>query len=694
MATPRGAAAFVPRAALPSRRAQALLLALLALLPYSNAWRAGFVYDDVRSVVEHSAVQTRPDLVSLLRAPYWEAARTARWRPVATLSFALDDALADDSAPWAHAVNVALHIAVTLMGWSLARRLGAGSGVALAASALFAVHPLHSEAVTWVSGRAELLAALGALAALRIALAAGPLAVAGSTLAVFAALGAKESAASVPFALLYLRWGLRRAGPAQPRPAVAHVIGAFVALSVFGALRLHVLGDWGVPVPGTRANPLGGTTLFERLPTVLDVAGRALALLAWPHPLSIDYSDPVLSRVYGASGYAVLGAAASSALLALALWRPTRPWGWGSGLALLSFFPASNLAVVIDTIMAERLLYLPSWGLTVATVAGGAAVVHRRPSLHGPAHALLGVALLVAMGLTFERNRDYRNDLTLAEATLAAQRSSPHMSFNRARELGRRNRHHEALEAARIALAIAPEQGDAVVIEVNALVALGRGDEAREVLRARLARYPAEHTTRARLALLLDEAGDAEASQRLAEQALEVPGLDPLPWLARAAAAAEQRGDLVLAASHWQRLARARADDASIWNRLAAVALRRGDAATALRAFETARAAAPDSAEAHNGAAWALLELGGDAARAARLAARAVALDASGEHLDTLARARAALGDCAGARAAASRAAALLPRDAAIARRAKALRSGCAAPAAASTARARAAAPR
>src|SRR4051812_26349467 len=155
---------------LPASRAARLsgacLAGLLAAAAYGNAVGDGFVLDDAAAIAGNRAVTRAP--ATLWARDFWggrrERPRTDAYRPLTSATFALDWRLGG-GAPWPfHLTNLVLHglrTALLVAGlWTLAT-----PRVALMAGALFAVHPLHTEAVAGLVGRADVLATLlGALA--------------------------------------------------------------------------------------------------------------------------------------------------------------------------------------------------------------------------------------------------------------------------------------------------------------------------------------------------------------------------------------------------------------------------------------------------------------------------------------------------------------------------------------------------
>ncbi len=154
-------------------RRGALCVGLAAIVVYLNALPNGFTYDDVPVIIENPA--TDPG------APWWEPWRRTWWslgewagdadrpyRPLTVQTFALERRLFGDQPLPFHAANVLLHAAISVAVWWLARRLGASALGGLLAGMLFAVHPIHTEAVTNIVGRAELMSIGGMLLAVRL----------------------------------------------------------------------------------------------------------------------------------------------------------------------------------------------------------------------------------------------------------------------------------------------------------------------------------------------------------------------------------------------------------------------------------------------------------------------------------------------------------------------------------------------
>ena len=419
-------------------RPGALLAALLALATYAGTARYGFVYDDHPVVRANPAAHDPLDWRAIAATPSWGA---HNYRPLTTWTFAAQYAL---HGPWAsgyHLVNVALHAAVSGLVVLTAGALGASVPAAWIAGALFAVHPVHTEAVAGIVGRAELLCALFMLLALgahvRGDRAGWPWP---SVVAVVACTAAgllcKEYAFMLVVGLPVLDLLVRDDGsPARfhaglrTRRTLVYAAVAIVAiawLALRHAVRLHVafaLQPW--------MNPLAFVPAPVRVLTALRVQALAMRLLVLPFGLSPDYSGatiPLVTSLHDAAALVGVAAAAGVALLAVILWRRSRLALFWLVFAALAWAPVSNLLVAVWTIFGERLLYLPSIGVCVLA---GMALDGACARLERPRLAALVAAGAVAAWMTGAQRAHaiWRNDLTLARAMVARAPESAHAHF-------------------------------------------------------------------------------------------------------------------------------------------------------------------------------------------------------------------------------------------------------------------------
>lgn len=447
---PAGTHGVAPRMA----RDLTLLLALVCVV-YANAFHAGFTLDNDFFILGDERVHTVSveNLRRILSEDY-AAPRfvTGVYRPLTTLSFLFNYSVlggADDPVGY-HAVNLLLHFGNVVLVYLLALALVAGAWNAFFVAALFAAHPIATEAVTNIVGRGDMLACgsvlAGTLLYLRSVDARGGRRVAWlAALAGVTMLGvfAKESAVAILGAMLAYDLVYRlRSRPADGlatlgREAWRFFRTGYVALvPPFAALLLARAAVYrGVAVRTTPflENPLVAANLGTRLLTAAKVLGIYVARLVWPASLSCDYSYdaiPVVQTPPATAGdwlaWVVL-VALVAAIVGIVRQRRRNPALAFFGLfALLTFLPISNVPLVIGTIMGERLAYLPSVGLAGCVVVGFDALARRRAatgagtSAPNVVRALLAL-LIVGYGVrTTIRNLDWKDTLPLFESATRA----------------------------------------------------------------------------------------------------------------------------------------------------------------------------------------------------------------------------------------------------------------------------------
>jgi protein O-mannosyl-transferase len=389
------------------KRDVALVLAVV-LTAYGNSLLNGFAYDDVGIIVRNPNVTGPGGFRDIWLAPYWpEHGRFAGlYRPLTIASFAVQWSIAGGGAWLFHLVNVALHATASLLVLFLLRAT-AWTGAALAGALIFALHPVHTEAVANVVGQAELMSAVAVLAACLVWVrrAWSPRARI-FVVALFYAIGmlAKEHAVVLPGLLVLLDVALGRARDVRSyvRDASPVLAALVIVLGAFLWLRVAAIGS----IMGENAGPA--------LP-YLRGDGRLLAALrAWPEyarlmfvpaDLSADYSPAVILPPDGFNADVALGAVLLSlTLVAGATVFRQRALGLAAGWFLLAILPVSNLLFPIGVLIAERTLYLPS----VAVAIGAAAVwlhLRERAPQRRVVLGVVGVVLLALFGYrTVTRN--------------------------------------------------------------------------------------------------------------------------------------------------------------------------------------------------------------------------------------------------------------------------------------------------
>jgi protein O-mannosyl-transferase len=445
-------------------RWQTLWLAGAAVLVYANSLFNGFTMDDelyiLRNpqVTEHSA-----------RLLFHPNAASNVYRPVTFASWAMNWIAAGYKPFGYHAINLVLHVAAVLLLFFVLRNILEGSAnyqvVSFAAALLFAVHPLHTEAVSSVVGRSELLAAgfllLSWLFHLEDRYLLALLSLALALLSKESAIGLLPLALAGDYAKGQLKSWTRYAGIAA------------VSVLYLGLLWKMQGGHFGAAGVSVLDNPLVLLPASLRVLNAVRIAWKYAALLLFPATLSCDYSYNQIP-LYADARHLLLPVAAAVALLLLWVWAvlKRKPGYLVAGTIYLAGFAAtSNILTRTGTIFGERLAYFPSAGfcLLAALLWAWLAERHRVRALAVLALVVSALAVRAAV-----RNRDWRDNAALYTAAGNAVPNSAKMrAFRGIIYLGA-SQFDRARSDLQAALQIDPEYPDAV--EAMGLLEARSGD--------------------------------------------------------------------------------------------------------------------------------------------------------------------------------------------------------------------------
>lgn len=463
----------------------ALVLVALTLALFWPATRCGFInFDDDRYVADNPVVRqglTLPGIRWALTTTYelW-------WLPLLWISYMADTSLFGTGPAGYHLTNVLLHAAnALLLFWTLFRLTGS-KGRSFFAAAFFAVHPLRIESVVWITERKDVLSGLffflGLLAHLRQV--ERPSRLRRWLLAALMLLGlmAKSTLVVLPFLLLLLDyWPLRRAREPwnagawkQWKPLLAEKGALFALAFFFVALTLHT--------HGTTSENAADPSLWNRLTLIAPNYWRYLAQIFWPDPLSLIHPPDDPSGLVRAT--ALLGLLALTVLFGRL--RKTQPaflvgWLWFLG----GLFPVIR-GIRFDELSAfsDRYTYLPGIGIALMLCWGAGEWANRRKRLTIPL-ILLGLAALAACcRQTVLRLPDWKDSPTMFGHLMQFAPADPHVNNGYGHELLLQGKAEEAMPYFLYAAAQRPKTSTAVYDYANALIQLGRFEDALDWLQS------------------------------------------------------------------------------------------------------------------------------------------------------------------------------------------------------------------
>ena len=505
----------------------ACAIAGIAFLIFAGTFTNPFLHDDIAIIGENPLVRESGRILEAFQRDYWAAVETNErrdrlYRPLTIASFALNHAV-DGLNPLGYRIaNALFHALASLVLFWLCIRFGLSRGAAGAVSLLFALHPVHTEAVNAVVARADLLAAAGVFGGLGLLMGValpgakpdesqgekkaanggdsqrGVLVPVGLTcaLCLFALLSKEIGVALLFSALLWWLWSRYVFGKVE-RPPLGHTLIAVCALVlvliIYVWMRYAALGVLARPYPPSKLdNILALMPAGERIFGAIGVLGRYFKLLVWPWPLSMDYSFAQIP-VEGAEAalWTTVGALVFLAW-GYAAWRLRKdmPWiAFGLVVFIGAYLPVSNLLIPMGTIMAERVLYIPSAGFLIALVPTAGVWLNKKD--WRIAAALLVGACVLFGALTIKRNHEWGETLRFWRRTAEVSPNSARALRVYGQALIDRNRFREAIAPLKKSVEIYPvydyawvdlgiaqmQSGDAAAAETSLKRALRLNDE-------------------------------------------------------------------------------------------------------------------------------------------------------------------------------------------------------------------------
>jgi tetratricopeptide (TPR) repeat protein len=462
----------------------ALLLIGAPVAVYWNSLQAPLVLDDLPVVTDNPSIRTLWPLTTPLSPP--AGGLPVSSRPVVNLSFALNYAIGGESVTSYHAFNIVLHVLSALTLFGVLRRTfaqpvipekfrDAADALAVAVATLWAVHPLQTAAVTYISQRTELLASLCYLLTLyafvravdfqgranrpdepglmprsdaRLIRRIRPtLWAAVAVIACLAGMGSKETMASAPLiVLLYDRTFIAGSFAAAWRRRGRLHAALMATWLLLAWLVWHSASRGGTAGWGTTVSP--AAYALTQGEAIMGYFARSVV----PWPLVFDYGDYLTPVTWGAIlDVALVGGLLVATLFALRRWPVA---GFAGALFFAVLAPSSSVVPVATQTIADHRMYLPLAVVLVALVLGGYAWLGRR-------FWLVGAGAAVAFGgLTVQRNQSFASSVRLWQETVRQRPENIRARNNLAAALLEAHQTEAGLAELRTALQLKPDQPD------------------------------------------------------------------------------------------------------------------------------------------------------------------------------------------------------------------------------------------
>jgi Tfp pilus assembly protein PilF len=447
-----------------------LALLLLAVLPYLNTLWNGFVYDDGTQVLNNPYILNFNHLRAIFSTTVWsyigKQGLTNYYRPLMTVGYILCHELFGMLAYGYHLMNVSLYAGVTLLVFAVTEAIFERRDLAFWAAALFALEPVHSEAVAWIAGVTELEVAFFYLLAfwffLRLPRPGGCLsdgALLGMTASFVLALLSKEQAVTLPALATFYEHACRKDRHSTNWHSKAARYGPLWLLTTaYLVFRVQVLGGL---APDKKLPFVGWPTAIL---SALALVAQYVAKLVWPARLCAYYVFHPSTKLANAQVIAGMVFAGAGLVLLFVFWKGDRRLSFALTWFIATLAPVLNARWMAGNAFTERYLMLPSIGFCwLAAWAGIKAWDVVGFKFHTLRLALVAAASLIAVAAAARivtRNRDWRDDVTLYTKTLAQSPDSYTILNNLGTVYWREGRIEDARRLWERALQIRPAQAN------------------------------------------------------------------------------------------------------------------------------------------------------------------------------------------------------------------------------------------
>ena len=408
-----------------------LILALAAVLPYSNTLLNAFVYDDLTQVLNNPYIVNFHHLRQIFGSSVWsyigQQGVTNYYRPLMTLGYLLCFQAFGKVAFGFHLVNVILHAGVVCALFALSLAIFKRRTLAFAAALIFALHPVHTESVAWIAAVTDveltLFYLLTFLFFVRIAEPGGGRsgrALVAMTICFVLALLSKEQALTLPLlATIYEHAYRDGRNSTSWMQKFARYRVLWVLTGAYLIIRVQLLGAL-APV-----NQMPALSWAQAVYSAFALSGQYVLKMLWPRTLCAFYVFHPSKMPLDPGALAGLAVCLLMAAAFAALWKRSHMASFGFIWFFATLLPVLNARWMAANVFAERYLYLPSVGL--CWVFGWCAVSlwdaapRRFQRLRWAVAAGFTVILALCVARIITRNREWKNDVRLYARTLVQQ---------------------------------------------------------------------------------------------------------------------------------------------------------------------------------------------------------------------------------------------------------------------------------
>ena len=442
-----------------------IIIIALGFVIYGQSIDGEFIWDDEHLVRDNLYIRDSSHISDIFTKDI--AAGSGKdsfsYRPLQILSYALNYSLFKLDVRGYHLTNILAHILVALVIFWLASLIFEDRLLALFSSVLFLVHPIHTAAVAYISGRADSMSALFMLLCFILYVRKDSIGFYILMLSSYAmALLSKENSLILPGLLLLYHYAFNKKLRVKQFVSILSMAGIYVIL------RLTLLKSL---LPHTEIS----STFIQRIPGFFVAITNYIRLLFLPFGLHMEYG----AKTFGlAEPKAIMGIIIFVGLLAYAFKkRQTNKLAFFCiSWFFLALLPVSNLYPV-NAYMAEHWLYIPSIGFFLL-LARGISYLYRRQEARAFIISVFLALVSFYSILTFKQNAYWSNPLVFYQTTLKYVPHNPRIYNNLGVIYFTQNNNPSAIALYEKAIEVSPEYTDAYINLGNVYESMGRQEQA------------------------------------------------------------------------------------------------------------------------------------------------------------------------------------------------------------------------
>jgi tetratricopeptide (TPR) repeat protein len=507
------------------------LLFIIASVVYASSLQNQFIYDDRYLVVDNLFIRNVSDLPMLFKTGVYHFDYTTEgegsfYRPVVSISYMIDYFLWGLEPFGYHLTNIILHAITALFVYLLIHSIFKNIMLSITTSVLFLVHPIHTEAVAYISGRADMLAATFILIYLISFIFdinkrenAFPLSkeYVFANISLFLALLSKEiSLIALPL-LLFIFYMDSWAKPKRnnARLLYPYIIGFVILSFLYYTFRNIALAG------GHHAT--SDLTLKERLLTSITAIPSYFRLLIFPSGLHMERSIEIIKTVFHTRVIYSFFLISTAVWLFLKYGRRSKYLTFSALWFIISIFPFLNIAIPLNAEIAEHWLYIPSIGIFFL-VAYTFFIVLKRYTKRWIKIALFSLlcTIVIACGITTAKQNAYwRDDITFCERTLRYNPDAARCLNNLSEVYLKEGRYRKAIDLSRRAIQIRPKKFYLYNNLALMHLKLGEYEEAEKLLLKAISLNPKNSGAYLNIGVLYDKLGRTDQAKEVFQKAIE-----------------------------------------------------------------------------------------------------------------------------------------------------------------------------